>query len=574
LSQVGVVETEAEGRAIMGRLAQGQRLVTRDGAMWRWDGFSIAAGTPTAAERRLRQRRRLAELGGELAAAEAAHALAESRFGEARRVAEAAADSERRWRESLQAAYRSADDARTAQEAATQTASAAAARRAALAQLAASLAGDIAEAEAQFEAAQRDEKALPDLAPDHEAVDRLRTDLVQRRADLAQRRSEHDRLLRDVEARTRRLSVIAAEGRSWSERAAAAASHLAILADRQGTLEAEGEALARRPAEIAERRRALLDLIGEATTKRRRAADDLAAAETRLADADRELKAAGARLAEGRENRIRADAASLQAREAGDALAQRIRERIGCAPEETGTVAGLAPDALLPDRATTEARLERLLREREGMGPVNLRAESEASELEQQIVGLQSERSDLVSAIARLRTGIASLDREGRERLLAAFELVDRHFRALFTRLFGGGHAHLKLTDSDDPLDAGLEIMASPPGKRLQTMSLLSGGEQALAALSVLFAVFLTNPAPICVLDEVDAPLDDANVDRFCSLVEELAHDSATRFLVITHHRMTMARMDRLFGVTMAERGVSQLVSVDLQEATLLRAAE
>src|SRR5262249_48460248 len=177
-------------------------------------------------------------------------------------------------------------------------------------------------------------------------------------------------------------------------------------------------------------------------------------------------------------------------------------------------------------------------------------------------------------AIARLRAGISSLNREGRERLLAAFELVNTSFTQLFTRLFGGGHAHLKLTEAEDPLEAGLEIMASPPGKRLQVMSLLSGGEQALTALSLLFAVFLTNPAPICVLDEVDAPLDDANVDRFCSLVEELAHTTSTRFLVITHHRMTMARMDRLFGVTMAERGVSQLVSVDLHQVPKRGAGE
>jgi chromosome segregation protein len=217
--------------------------------------------------------------------------------------------------------------------------------------------------------------------------------------------------------------------------------------------------------------------------------------------------------------------------------------------------------------------VQRLLRERENIGPVNLRAEAEAAELDQQLAGMQTERSDLINAISRLRQGINSLNREGRERLLAAFELVSGHFETLFTRLFGGGKAHIKLTESEDPLEAGLEIFASPPGKKLQVMSLLSGGEQALTALALLFAVFLVNPAPICVLDEVDAPLDDANVERFCDLVDELARQTGTRFLVITHHRLTMARMDRLFGVTMAERGVSQLVSVDLQEATRLRAA-
>ena len=219
-----------------------------------------------------------------------------------------------------------------------------------------------------------------------------------------------------------------------------------------------------------------------------------------------------------------------------------------------------------------EHRLERLKRERENMGPVNLRADAEAGELSERLSTMNGEREDLEAAIARLRQGISSLDREGRERVSAAFEAVDGHFGALFRRLFGGGSARLSLVDSDDPLEAGLEILASPPGKRLQVMSLLSGGEQALTALALLFAVFLTNPTPVCVLDEVDAPLDDANVERFLDLVEEIAGGTETRFLVVTHNPISMARMDRLFGVTMAERGVSQLVSVDLVQAQDLRA--
>jgi chromosome segregation protein len=192
-------------------------------------------------------------------------------------------------------------------------------------------------------------------------------------------------------------------------------------------------------------------------------------------------------------------------------------------------------------------------------------------ELDARIQGMVAEKEDLTAAIAKLRHAIGELNREGRERLLASFQAVDQHFRDLFVKLFGGGRAHLALTESSDPLQAGLEIMASPPGKRLQQLSLLSGGEQALTALALLFAVFMTNPAPICVLDEVDAPLDDANVDRFCSLVEGIARATRTRFLIVTHHRMSMARMDRLYGVTMAERGVSQLVSVDLAQAEALR---
>ena len=226
----------------------------------------------------------------------------------------------------------------------------------------------------------------------------------------------------------------------------------------------------------------------------------------------------------------------------------------------------------LPDLETSNKRIERLLRERDNMGPVNLRAEQESEELGEKIETINTEREDLVVAIDRLRRGIASLNREARQRLLASFKEVNKHFQNLFVRLFGGGGAHLELTDAEDPLEAGLEIYASPPGKKLQILSLLSGGEQALTATALLFAVFLTNPAPICVLDEVDAPLDDANVDRFCALLDYISQIGTTRFLIVTHHRMTMARMDRLYGVTMPERGVSQLVSVDLRGAEEIRA--
>ena len=217
--------------------------------------------------------------------------------------------------------------------------------------------------------------------------------------------------------------------------------------------------------------------------------------------------------------------------------------------------------------AEIESKLHSLKNDRERLGAVNLRADEELSELETKHNGIASERDDLVEAIKRLRQAIGSLNREGRERLLAAFDVVNNHFQRLFTTLFGGGTAELKLVDSDDPLGSGLEIFARPPGKKPQSMTLLSGGEQALTATALIFAVFLTNPSPICVLDEVDAPLDDANVERYCDLLDDMARQTETRFVVITHNPITMARMDRLFGVTMAERGISQLVSVDLQSA-------
>ena len=293
--------------------------------------------------------------------------------------------------------------------------------------------------------------------------------------------------------------------------------------------------------------------------------------ENGLADADAALRHAEASLAEAREGRVRAEAFVEQAKSDCDAVSERIAERLDSTPQTILSDAEIDPEEQLPPRDVVETKLERLIRERDNMGPVNLRAEQELTELEEQIGTMHTEREDLLAAIARLRQGISALNREGRERLLAAFDQVNRHFEELFVRLFGGGHAHLALTEAEDPLEAGLEIMASPPGKKLQIMSLLSGGEQALTALSLLFAVFLTNPAPICVLDEVDAPLDDANVERFCTLLDEITKASKTRFLVVTHHRLTMAKVDRLFGVTMGERGVSQLVSVNLREAEAFR---
>ena len=221
----------------------------------------------------------------------------------------------------------------------------------------------------------------------------------------------------------------------------------------------------------------------------------------------------------------------------------------------------------MDEASTIEAEVHRLRRQREALGAVNLRAEEDARAVQDEHDTLVGEKADLEEAIAALRSGIGALNREGRERLLTAFEQVNTNFARLFAHLFNGGEARLSLVESDDPLDAGLEILCQPPGKKLSTLSLLSGGEQSLTALALIFAVFLANPSPICVLDEVDAPLDDANVTRFCDLLDEMTRATDTRFLIITHHAVTMARMDRLFGVTMQEQGVSQLVSVDLKKA-------
>ena len=571
LAQVGVVDAD-EGERLQASLEQGQRLVSRAGGLWRWDGFTIRAEADAPAAVRLQQKSRLTTLRTSIAADEAAKEATAERLGEAVEALRVAKEREATARTELRAASEALDAAGEARSKAAAEGTSAALRGASLHASSERLAADLAEAGESHAAAVASRDALEPDVEGRTDLDTRRADLVDRRTELAERSHAHDRLRREAAARRDRIAAISGELESWRTRAAGATDRLAQLAGRRGEAQADLDSLAGRPAEIAGQRDRLLDQLGLARDDRDRAADAVAEAEATLTAADRKLKEAEAAVAAAREQRVRAEGAVQQTEVTREDVGRAISERIGCPPSGLAAVAGIEEDADLPDPEETEARLARLRRERENIGAVNLRAEAEAEEVDQQLTVMRDERADLEAAIARLRHGIARLNREGRERLETAFKTIDGHFQKLFSRMFGGGRAYLTLVDSDDPLEAGLEIMASPPGKRLQVLSLLSGGEQALTAISLLFAVFLTNPAPICVLDEVDAPLDDANVERFCDLIDEIAHSTATRFIVITHHHLTMARMDRLFGVTMSERGVSQLVSVDLRGAEALRA--
>jgi chromosome segregation protein len=628
LSQIGVVEDASKAEALQGGLTVGQRLVSRDGGLWRWDGLRIRPGTATAAAKRLEQRNRLTAASAALTEADAAHeaarakaaadleeakAAAESAVASARQgadgalakaradaeaaVARAEADAEGRLdgaRSTLEAALAkftqagaTAQAARTARDESYDAASAARdtladlertiaedrSRLESLAEAKARVEEEVAEATDRVSAAEQALGVLEDAEVLRDRLTRTRTALAELRAKQVEKRAAFERIERDARARGERLTAIEAEAESWTRRAEGASSRMADLTARRQAAEEEKAALTARPAEIAEKRAALVDTIAICEAERNAAAETLAEAENAQRETDRALKAAEQALAEARETRVRRDAAVEQAMQASATVAERIQEKLECRPEEALAQSGLAEDADLPLSDDVERRIERLSRERDNIGAVNLRAEQEVTELDEQIASMRAERDDLIAAINRLRQGIGALNREGRERLLRAFEEVDEHFRELFEKLFGGGEAHLKLTESEDPLQAGLEIFASPPGKKMQVLSLLSGGEQALTALALLFGVFLTNPAPICVLDEVDAPLDDTNVDRFCQMLDHISGSGSTRFLVVTHHRMTMARVDRLFGVTMAERGVSQLVSVDLNQAERMREA-
>ncbi|MDP6604433.1 MAG: chromosome segregation protein SMC [Rhodospirillales bacterium] len=566
LDQIGVVEDADAAERLRDHLAQGQRLVSRDGGLWRWDGFTVAAGAASPAATRIAQRKRLNAVRLETADAIGALETKDEHMQAARAAEARAADEERSARESGRAAEAAWEAFAEIKESVAEAAS----RRAALGEGAEQARTEIAEIEPEIE---RLRQSLADLPATDDARTRLtalRDDLSQRRSAEADCRAVHDGLVREVENRSRRENAIGQELALWQGRKDGAEAHLNDLEDRRRQAAGEIDRLAERPREIAERRRLLLSSLEQAEGYRRGAADRLAEAEGRLAEAGRAARGAEAERAGARERMVRAEGLAEQGEQAIASLTERIAERVQCAPEELATHAGLGEDAETPDEETLQRRLERLLRERDNMGPVNLRAEHEVEEVEERFTSLGSEREDLVHAIAKLRRGIGELDREGRERLLASFNEVDHHFQELFKGLFGGGRAHLQLTESEDPLEAGLEIMASPPGKRLQVLSLLSGGEQALTAIALLFAVFLTNPAPICILDEVDAPLDDANVGRVLNLVDQIANQCDTRFLIVSHNRMTMAQVDRLFGVTMGEQGVSQLVSVDLGQAEAL----
>jgi chromosome segregation protein len=569
LAQIGLVEDD-QGEAAQLRLAPGQMLVSRVGAIWRWDGHTVRPEAPTSAAVRLQQRNRLADLRPRLAEAEAAAGLAAAARHETAAAEQAAIAAERDARTALREAEQRFEHARAAAARLAAEAASAAAKLTALDDQLRRIEADHAEAEAVRARTEATRAALGDPAAARAEVARARAVLAEARQAEAAAASACDALLRAEAARSERERAIAAEQRDWSERARDAAVRAADLTARRDAAAAELAQLAEAPARISERRSAAITACEAAEAMHRTAADALAHAEQAAAASDRAARAAEAALAAEREALARAEATAQHAAESRAAIDARIQERLGPGAAVPEIAAADAAADWVEREERARKRFERLTAEREQMGPVNLRAELEAREIEQQIAAITTERGELETAIAKLRGSIGHLNREGRERLTAVFEQVDRHFQALYARMFGGGRAHLALVGSDDPLEAGLEIYAQPPGKKLSALSLLSGGEQALTALALIFAVFRCNPAPVCVLDEVDAPLDDANVERFCALLEEIARGTGARFLVITHHPLTMARMDQLYGVTMQERGISRVLSVDLRRAAEL----
>lgn len=572
LSQTGVVTVE-EGRAAQALLRPGQRLVSRRGDLWRWDGYAASADAKSAAAIRLEQRNRLAALDGEVTSAKATRAAAEQEFAAAQRESSAE-------QEAVRAAHRLLREA--------QSALAEAQDRAALSsRRAAEGAGRIAELQAEIralaetraaalrsvDAAEERLAALGDGTSLLAALDEAKKQCAEARASEAEARGLLQGLAAEARVRHDRLVSIEREIVQWRTRGSAAVKQSEMLSARMAALREEFERAEAVPAEIESRRSILQATIANAETALNAATEAQVSAEAALVEADFELKAANDALSQAREQRAACSARCEAAIQRRDELARRIKDELNAAPDDLLARAQVDEDAAPLPVEDIERRVEKLKSEREQLGAVNLRVEEETQEHENRLQALLAERNDLDGAIQRLKRGIQTLNKEGRDRLLESFEKVDQNFQRLFQELFQGGEARLSLVDSEEVLESGLEIFARPPGKKLTTLSLLSGGEQALTAIALIFAVFLVNPAPICVLDEVDAPLDDANVDRFCRLLDEMRRSGETRYLVITHHALTMSRMDRLFGVTMAERGISKLVSVSLTEAEQVIAA-
>ena len=569
LKYVGLVDRD-QGDSLHELLEPGQRLVSLQGDLWRWDGYKIWAGdTPSAAALQIQQANNLTDLDAQLNSLqkklEIVRTKHENLVAELSKVTEQEKTARLARREADQAVndtvrklnrVESEQSLINAQLENYQISK----RR---------YEEEAQQSKKQVESAKKSFVELDDLDAMRSQVEDVKLTVEAARVTMMTKRSLHDEVRREGEIQLKRAQEVQKEIGGWSHRLDTAEKRVSELIDRKNSSKWELEEASKTPSKIEDKSKNLILAISESEKKKAEADDALSLAETKLSQVLNEEREAERVASEAREDRARCDARSEAARQNLELASDRIREALGLSVESL--LEELQIDfENLPSAESLEIKVAQIKRQREALGSVNLRAEDDAREVKEEHEKLYAEKADLERAIKTLRAGIASLNSEGRERLLTAFEQVNSNFSMLFKHLFGGGEANLEFVESDDPLEAGLEIMCQPPGKKLAALSLLSGGEQTLTALALIFAVFLANPAPICVLDEVDAPLDDANVARFCELLDEMCRQTETRFMIITHHAITMSRMDRLFGVTMQEQGVSQLVSVDLNKAESL----
>lgn len=570
LSQIGVVDSEEQGHKAMQDLLPGQSIVSKDGHYWRWDGYCVKASAKDRNAQHLEYKNKLEELSKKAPKLESELTHEENMY---QKNADAIRNAEQelsKIRENIRSNERNLseqtrDISQVKEKLARQSA-------------------ELSSLEQSIKTASEDLAALNDIIKTEETQleayiknaqngqsedkEKVHASLLEARESYQEAVRVYDRHQQQQSTRKARLQAIADERVTLKNRNIRSNERLKVLGVRKTELEEKLKDLQAQPRNFEQDKERLLSEISALEKARDEAAESLSACEAELMETSKGLKEAENALGEARENRAHAQATLSGIVEQIDTIKAQIDEKFEMRPQDLHQHISIElTEIRASDLDGYKDKREKLIRERENLGAVNLRAEEEAQEIESEVGKLIHERNDLVQAIEELRAAISKINKEARGRLLVAFEHVNAHFQHLFSRLFQGGNAHLELVESDDPLNSGLEIFAQPPGKSLQSLSLLSGGEQTLASIALIFAMFLTNPSPICVLDEIDAPLDDSNVDRLCDMLDEIAERGETRFLIVTHHRLTMARMDRLYGVTMAERGVSQLVSVDLQQS-------
>lgn len=576
LSQIQIVDDPKTLHKLLEEIKPGQSIVTKDGEYWRWDGYHIQANATDRHAVYLQQKNKYSTLHKAIEIMEQEQDDMKKRFEKAvgqKQNAQTLLDS-------ITEKVTNAENEINAISPQIQKHKEQAIRfeseRKRLDQQYAEICEDIKAVEKELN---RDKALHAQMLNSNEDEEKTDKTIAEAKAQLDQARSDYqnsirsyDRHVQEQNTRRARIQAVADERINLKNRMIQNNQQIQKLKDRREDLDKKLEALnnvlrpQENPAAGDEQKR--LEEIYALEQQKDTASENLSACEHIVSQTSKALKEAEAYLSTFREKRAAAHAMLTALNEQRETMERDIDEKFNLKPHALSQhIAIDLIDHSVTDLPNLRKQKETLSRERDMIGAVNLRAEEEMNELEKELTTLLHERNDLVQAIEELRGGISKINKEARERLLVAFDHVNAHFQELFVRLFSGGKAHLELVNAEDPLGAGLEIFAQPPGKSLQSLSLLSGGEQTLASIALIFAMFLTNPSPICVLDEIDAPLDDANVDKVCDLLEEISERVDTRFVIITHHRLSMARMDRLYGVTMSEKGVSQLISVDLQQS-------
>ena len=565
LKGVGIVNNKEIAFKLQKKLTFGQALTTPSGGLWRWDGFVQPQGVQNSYSERLQQIARLRLLQNKIPSLEENQSLSEKRLDECFNNIKKYKDDLSNLQVKLSSLISESNQLELQN---TKVESKLLSSEALIKELKnterMSL-EELSELEKEF----NNSLNLPSLLAEELKV---RNNADQSRNELTDAMAAEQQIKSEESFQSRNLIQLGHQKENWKVREEEAKTRLISLEERLKASQDEKNRLSTLPESFEEKETELNTKIEEAISNRNIAADQLVKNETSLNDADKLLREAEKAVSTLREEMIKIEALLNLSKAKIQNIEDRVFEKLKIKSTELNKFINTKEeDQPIKSIEILEKTLQRLLNERETLGAVNLRAEDEMNEMLNKIEVMSKERVDLEEAIAKLRSGIFELNKEGRQRLKESFEEVNENFKQLFQKLFGGGNAELRLVGNEDPLQAGLEVLASPPGKKMQLLSLLSGGEQALTAISLIFSVFLCNPAPICILDEVDAPLDDTNVGRFCDLLNQIVDETNTYFMVITHHRLTMAKMDRLFGVTMEQKGISKLVSVDLEQASRIR---